>query len=173
VAEWRPTGRPAAGQWNVNSGATDRAAFVLPALVNFAVFRYVPIGLALHASLYDYSLLGGFGDFVFLKNFMRALTDDLFWQSLKVSVLFALMKVPLQVVWALLLAVFLAREARGMGAIRTIIFIPVVTSLVVISMLFSMMQPRPGTHSELPGDVRPAAYRLSAARRWRCRRSSL
>jgi multiple sugar transport system permease protein len=113
--------------------------FVLPALVNFAVFRYVPILLAAHASLHEYSLLGGLGRFLGLEHYARAFTDELFWGALKVSVFFAVMKVPLQVVLSIALAVFLARELRGMGAIRTIIFIPVVTSIVVVAMLWSMM----------------------------------
>jgi ABC-type sugar transport system permease subunit len=113
--------------------------FVLPALVNFALFRYVPIFLAAEASLYDYSLLGGFGDFVGLKNYARAFQDDLFLTSLRVSISFALMKVPLQIGAALLLALFVSREVPGMGIVRTIIFIPVVTSLVVAAMLWSMM----------------------------------
>jgi multiple sugar transport system permease protein len=113
--------------------------FVLPALINFAIFRYIPILLAAHASLYDYSLLGGFKDFVGLLNYQHALEDDLFITSIIVSVKFALMKVPLQVCLAILLAVFLSREARGMGAARTIIFIPVVTSLVVAALLWAMM----------------------------------
>lgn len=113
--------------------------FVLPALVNFAIFRYIPIFMAGQASLYDYSLLGGFGDFVGAKNYVRALQDDLFWSSMWVSVQYALMKVPAQVVMALLLALFVSRSVRGMGVIRTIIFFPVVTSLVVGAMLWSMM----------------------------------
>ena len=116
--------------------------FVLPALLNFAVFRYVPILLAAQASLYDYSLLGGFGAFTGLQSFARAATDDLFWTSLKVSVLFALMKVPLQVVLAILLAMFVSREVRGMGVTRTVIFIPVVTSLVVGALLWRMIYNR-------------------------------
>lgn len=113
--------------------------FVAPALINFAIFRYIPIFMAGEASLYDYSLLGGFGDFVGLKNYRRALEDDLFWSSMWVSFQYALMKVPLQVVLALLLAMFVSREVRGMSPIRTIIFFPVVTSLVVAAMLWSMM----------------------------------
>ncbi len=99
--------------------------FVLPALVNFAIFRYIPIVMAARASLYDYSLLGGFGDFVGLKNYLRAFDDDLFWTSLKVSVEFVLMKV--------------SRELRGMGFVRTVIFIPVVTSIVAAAVLWGMM----------------------------------
>jgi multiple sugar transport system permease protein len=113
--------------------------FVAPALINFAIFRYIPIFMAGEASLYDYSLLGGFGDFVGMKNYIRALEDDLFWSSMWVSFQYALMKVPLQVVLSLLLAMFVARELRGMSPIRTIIFFPVVTSLVVAAMLWSMM----------------------------------
>jgi multiple sugar transport system permease protein len=113
--------------------------FVLPALVNFAIFRYIPIFMAGQASLYDYSLLGGFGSFVGMKNYVRAIEDDLFWSSMWVSVQYALMKVPIQVVLSLLLAMFVSRELRGMSAARTIIFFPVVTSLVVAAMLWSMM----------------------------------
>lgn len=113
--------------------------FALPALINFLIFRYIPIVMAAQASLYDYSLLGGFGDFVGLKNYLRALDDDIFWTSLRVSLQFALMKVPLQVALAILLALFLSREVRGMGLIRTIVFIPVVTSLVVAAILWAMM----------------------------------
>ena len=113
--------------------------FVLPAIINFAVFRYIPIGLAAQASLYDYSLLGGFGDFVLFKNFQRAFEDELFWTSLIVSVQYALMKVPLQVICALALATFVSREVRGMGFVRTVIFIPVVTSIVAAAVLWGMM----------------------------------
>jgi ABC-type sugar transport system permease subunit len=113
--------------------------FVAPALVNFAIFRYIPIFMAGEASLYDYSLLGGFGDFVGLKNYWRAVEDDLFWTSMWVSFQYALMKVPAQVVLALLLALFVSRAVRGMGVIRTIVFFPVVTSLVVGAMLWAMM----------------------------------
>jgi multiple sugar transport system permease protein len=113
--------------------------FALPALINFLIFRYIPIFMAAEASLYDYSLLGGFTDFVGLKNYIRAFEDDLFWTSLLVSIEFALMKVPLQVALAILLALFLSREVRGMGLARTIVFIPVVTSLVVAAILWAMM----------------------------------
>jgi multiple sugar transport system permease protein len=116
--------------------------FVLPALINFAVFRYIPIFMAGYASLFDYSLLGGFGDFVGSKNYLRAVEDDLFWTSMWVSFQYALMKVPAQVILSLLLAMFVSRELRGMSVARTIIFFPVVTSLVVAAMLWQLMYNR-------------------------------
>jgi ABC-type sugar transport system permease subunit len=113
--------------------------FALPALINFAVFRYIPILSALWASLFDYSLIGGFKNFLGSGNYVRALQDSLFWQSIKVSILFAVVKVPVLTALAILLAIFVAREVRGMGVMRTIVFIPVVTSLVVAAMLWTMM----------------------------------
>lgn len=113
--------------------------FVLPALVNFAVFRYIPILSAFQVSLYDYSLLGSYKDFLGAGNYLRVFQDELFWQSMKVSVLFAIVKVPILVALSILLAVFVSREVRGMSVMRTVIFIPVVTSLVVAAMLWQMM----------------------------------
>jgi ABC-type sugar transport system permease subunit len=134
----RPAGRPTIFTLK-NKQYFIAFLFVLPALINFAIFRYIPIFMAGEASLYDYSLLGGFGAFVGLKNYVRAIEDELFWSSLWVSLQYALMKVPAQVVLALLLAMFVSRSVRGMGIMRTIIFIPVVTSLVVAAVLWAMM----------------------------------
>ncbi len=116
--------------------------FVLPALVNFAIFRYIPILNAFQISLYNYSLLGGYKDFLGTGQYVRAIQDPLFWQSLKVAVEFSVVKVPIQVILSILLAIFVSREVRGMGLMRTIIFIPVVTSLVVAALLWAMMYNR-------------------------------
>lgn len=116
------------------------AIFVLPALINFAVFRYFPMLWAFRASLWQYSLLGGFREFVGFDNYIRALTaDPRFWQSMQVTLLYVLGKVPITVALALGLAVFANQERRGMGAIRALIFVPVITSFVVVSIVWGMV----------------------------------
>src|SRR5581483_4788345 len=102
--------------------------FVLPALINFAVFRYYPMIWATWISFWQYSLLGGFKQFVGLDNYFKALGDPSFFNSLRVTVYFTLLKVPIQIVLALALAVFANQPRRGMGVMRAFIFIPVVTS---------------------------------------------
>jgi multiple sugar transport system permease protein len=116
--------------------------FVAPALLNFAVFRYIPILQSFYISFWDYSLLGGYKQFLGLGQYIQTFQDDLFWQSLKVALLFSIVKVPVQVFLSILLAIFVSREVRGMGLMRTIIFIPVVTSLVVAALLWAMMYNR-------------------------------
>ena len=114
--------------------------FVLPALINFAVFRYYPMLWAGWASLWNYSLLGGFKNFVGLGNYLRALTGDpILLQSMGVTLTFVLVKVPVQTALALALAVFANQNKPGMGMMRAIIFMPVVTSFIVVSIVWGMI----------------------------------
>jgi multiple sugar transport system permease protein len=113
--------------------------FILPAIINFTVFRYVPILEAARASLYQYSLLGGYRDFIGLDHYTRMVSDPVFWQSLKVTVLFVIYKVPIQIVLSLALAVLLQRETFGAGIVRSAILTPMVTSVIVVSIIWAMM----------------------------------
>jgi multiple sugar transport system permease protein len=113
--------------------------FILPALINFTIFRYIPIIAAGRASLYQYSLLGGFRDFTGLDNYVRMMSDPVFWQSLKVTALFVIYKVPIQIVLSLALALLLQRETRSAGVVRSAILTPMVTSIIVVSIIWAMM----------------------------------
>jgi multiple sugar transport system permease protein len=72
------------------------------------------------------------------------LNDATFWKSLEVTATFVILKVPIQVILSLLLAVFLQKEKWVTGLVRSAIFTPVVTSVIVVSILWSMMY-----HSQL------------------------
>src|SRR4051812_28362723 len=100
--------------------------FVLPALINFTVFRYIPILSSLRASLYQYSLLGGYKDFIGLDHYARMAVDPVFWDSLRVTSLFVIYKVPIQILLSLALAVLLQRETIGAGIVRSAILTPMV-----------------------------------------------
>ena len=113
--------------------------FILPALINFSIFRYLPIFAAARASLWQYSLLGGYRDFIGLQHYQFMMEDIYFWKSMKVTALFVLMKVPLQVLLSLMFAVLLQKETRSSAVVRSAIFTPVVTSVVVVSIIWAMM----------------------------------
>ncbi len=113
--------------------------FVLPALINFAIFRYIPIVESLRASLYQYSLLGGYGDFVGLAHYQRMVTDPTFWRSLQATVLFVLYKVPAQIILSLGLAILLSRQTIGTAIVRSAILTPMVTSMIIVSILWAQM----------------------------------
>ena len=113
--------------------------FILPAIINFIVFRYLPILAALQASLWQYSLLGGYRDFNGITHYVNMVSDPIFWKSMQVTIVFVILKVPIQVAISLVLAVFLAKENWLTGLVRGAVFVPVVTSVIVVSILWSMM----------------------------------
>lgn len=113
--------------------------FVLPALINFTLFRYLPIFAAARASVYNYSLLGGFRGFIGPNHYLRLIDDPVFWQSMWVTMQFVILKVPITIALALVLAVFLQRETFGTGVVRSAIMAPLVTSIIVVSIIWAMM----------------------------------
>jgi ABC-type sugar transport system permease subunit len=118
--------------------------FIVPAIINFTVFRYIPIAASVRASFYEYSLLRGLRDFIGLDHYTRMLSDETFWESLRVTSLFVIYKVPIQIVLSLALAVLLQRETIGAGVVRSAILTPMVTSVIVGSIIWAMMY-----HSQL------------------------
>ena len=115
------------------------ALLVLPAVVNFLIFRYIPIVWAARASTWQYSLLGGYRDWIGADHYLRALEDPILLKSLQVTFLYVIVKLPLEVALALALAIFTNRAIRGMGTIRTIVFTPVVMSMVVVSVVWALI----------------------------------
>jgi len=113
--------------------------FILPALINFTIFRYIPIFISTYASMFEYSLLGGYGDFIGLQHYQRMMTDPVFWRSLQATVLFVLYKVPLQVAFSLGLAILLVRQSLGTAIVRSAILTPMVTSIIIVSIIWAMM----------------------------------
>ena len=98
-------------------------AFLSPWLVGFAVFTLLPIGLSLYYSFCDFSLLQR-PVFRGLENYRDIVTDPVFWQSIKVISLFALMALPLGMLCSLGLALLLNAKVRGQTIYRAIIFLP-------------------------------------------------
>ena len=118
--------------------------FILPAIINFTVFRYLPIIAAARSSLWQYSLLGGYRDFIGLQHYSNMMEDPYFWKSMNVTAMFVIMKVPIQVLFSLMLAILLQKETRSSAIVRSAVFTPVVTSVVVVSIIWAMMY-----HSQL------------------------
>ena len=107
--------------------------FLSPALLGLILFRIIPITVALFGSLYSFKLIGKARHFVGLGNFERLFEDPLFWHSLINTVVFVLGVTSVQVCISLGLALLLTRNIRGVVFFRTLIFVPVVLSMVVAS----------------------------------------
>ena len=98
--------------------------YILPWLVGFAVLQLYPFLSSFVYSFADYSI-GSEASFIGLGNYQKLFTQDKeFWNSLKVTLLFAFYTVPGKLIMALAVAVFLNRDIKGINLIRTLYYIP-------------------------------------------------
>lgn len=112
--------------------------FVAPDALGLLVFIGLPMILALGISVFE---VDGFGSFRFvgLANYGKMLADPLFWSSLRVTLQFALMLVPLLYVTGLGLALLVQRTSRINTVLRAMFFAPQMVSLVVVALVFQLM----------------------------------
>ena len=119
--------------------ARGTLVFLAPWLVSFALFGIYPLLFSLLVSLTDYNPLSAHTQWLGLSNYGRALQDPLFWQSLKVTLIFVVGTIPFTTILALGLALLLNRPLRGRAALRASFFVPTVVSLVVVALVFKQV----------------------------------
>ncbi|MBN6051799.1 sugar ABC transporter permease [Nonomuraea sp. RK-328] len=109
--------------------------FVLPMLVLFLIFRIFPTLGAAGMSLTNWNI-GGEWSFVGADNYARLLDDVNFWTSLRVTLVYAAVYVPLTVVVALGTALLLNQVVFLRGLFRGMLFLPYVTSFVLAGIIW-------------------------------------
>ncbi len=129
--------------------------FLIPAFVGLLIFRLSPIIASLIDSFTTVSYAGGaHKSFAGISNYVFALTDPVFLNSLKNTLVFTLIVNPVQIIWAFVMALMVYRPGKGMGAFRTIFFIPFTISLAITSTIWGIMfNPNGGLVNSLMGLV--------------------
>ena len=109
--------------------------FVSPWLIGFALFTVGPMASSVYVSLTSWDLITP-PKFVGLANYTEALQDPRVGQALKVTLLYALISVPLQSALAFLVALLLNSDVPGMRVFRTVWYLPSLVSGVAQMVLF-------------------------------------
>ena len=112
--------------------------FIAPAFAVITLFRLVSMGISLYVSLHDWDVVAGPGRYVGAGNYVRALTDhgSVFWLALRNTVLYVVMTV-IGVLGTSLPLALLCRKARhGQTLFRILYFLPSITPMVVISLVW-------------------------------------
>lgn len=112
-------------------------AFMTPALLILTVFTIIPIIGSLILMFYDYSVLGQ-TRFIGFENFIEAFHDREFLISIKNSVVFVVI-VPVIQILSILLALLVNQKLPGINVFRTLFYIPVVTSMVAVSIMWGFI----------------------------------
>ena len=114
--------------------------FLLPGMLLMMVFLVYPMLSALNISLRDWNIMPGKpSPFIGLANYATAFGDPNFWLSLKNTFVYALITVAGQLLLGLLVAIMLDEIQKGKIILRTIYYLPVITSWVVVSLLFRFL----------------------------------
>lgn len=113
--------------------------FVLPSLLFLAVFVFFPLLATFLSSFFDFDLMLRDFDFIGIENYLEVVQDERFWNSMKNTVYFTAVVVPVQNMLSLLVAVAICRPGKGNVIFRTIYFLPVVCSMTIVALSLKMM----------------------------------
>ncbi|UCD23152.1 MAG: sugar ABC transporter permease [Gemmatimonadota bacterium] len=113
-------------------------SFLAPSIVHLTIFTVGPLAFAAWLSLHRWSLLDAARPFVGLANYVRLLGDGAFWNAIKNTAVFTL-HVPFAMALALAIALVIHRRIRGIVFLRAMLFLPTITSLVAIAMVWQWM----------------------------------
>lgn len=114
--------------------------FTGPAMFLLFAFLVVPILYTVRYSLFQYQIVRPDNiTFIGLKNYIKLFADKDFWLAFRNTVYFTVLVVPFQCVLALALAMLVSSKFRGVSIFRTMYFSPQLTSMVVISILWTVL----------------------------------
>ncbi|MFC5630330.1 MULTISPECIES: carbohydrate ABC transporter permease [Streptococcus] len=108
--------------------------FVILPVIGFLVFSLLPFLYSVYASLTDWNGLGRM-NFIGLENFQRLVRDPYFYQTMG-NTIFLMIGIPIGLLVSFALASALSRGIKGTTIFRTVYYIPVISSLAAISILW-------------------------------------
>ncbi|MCC6174303.1 MAG: sugar ABC transporter permease [Chloroflexi bacterium] len=120
-------------------------AFISPWIVGLLAFTAGPLLAAFYFSFTEYPILSA-PTWVGLRNYERIFTEDRsFLTSLANTAIYVIVRVPLHLTIAFVLALALSRSIRGIGVFRTAIYLPSMIPIVALSVIWRiLLDPRIG-----------------------------
>jgi len=116
------------------------ALFLLPGLALFVVFVILPMLYSFRISFYDWNIVRPeLSEWEGLQNYIQALQDPIFRRAVLNTLAYTLVTVPGQMILGLFVALLLNQNIRGKSLFRVLYYLPVITSWVIVSLLFEYM----------------------------------
>ncbi|MCX7028239.1 MAG: sugar ABC transporter permease [Spirochaetes bacterium] len=122
------------------SEQSEKRILLIPAIVVLALFTTLPYLMTFVLGLFRYDAGNPFNNkFIGLKNFLDAVQDDRFWNSLKVTAIFVGTAVPIEFLLGLGIALLLNSLPRGRGFFQSILLIPMVMPPIVVGLNWKLL----------------------------------
>jgi multiple sugar transport system permease protein len=115
-----------------------------PWILTFLIFWLFPLVYSFILSLTDYRLMSSGTEWIGLANYSKLFRDSDFLIALKNTFIFVVGTIPFTTAIALMLALLLNERFRGRTFFRAAYFMPSITSMVVIALIFSNLYSRGG-----------------------------
>lgn len=112
--------------------------YLMPTVVILVAFHVLPIFYSLAVSFYEWDLIGQ-PEYVGVGNYSRLFDDPMFYKSLWNTVYYAAVSVPLSILFSLIIAMLLNNPISAIGLYRTIYFIPVITSINAVAIVWNFI----------------------------------
>lgn len=115
----------------------ERECYVMlmPQIIGFCVFTIIPLLWAMSHAWTYYDMIST--RFIGWENFQILFKDTEYWEALGNTFLYAFMKIPVELITALMLAILLNRKLKFKGLFRGIYYLPHVISTALIALTFS------------------------------------
>lgn len=111
--------------------------FVSAPFVGFCLFSAFPIVFAFVASLSNWTGTNSiFGNFCGLNNYIELFTDSRFWKTMGTTIIY-MIGIPIGMILGLLIATAMNRKIPGVKVLRTMYYVPVISSLVAVAILWA------------------------------------
>ncbi|MDZ5078653.1 sugar ABC transporter permease [Nesterenkonia sp. HG001] len=108
--------------------------FILPAAIGLVVFYFWPLVRGIWLSFTSWDILTP-ARFVGLANYQEMIGDPVFWNAVRVTLIYVVINIGVQTVVALLLAVLMQRLSRSI-LLRSLVLTPFLVSNVVAALVF-------------------------------------
>ena len=119
------------------SNAFQSYIMLSPQIFGFLVFSIYPMIWAMRQSFFFFNTIPSQTRFIGLENFKILFQDVTYWKTFGNTLLFAAMKIPVELSIALLLAVLLNAKFKGRGFFRAMFYLPHVVSTAIVALIFS------------------------------------
>ncbi len=137
----------------LNKEGTAGIVFTLPFTIGFLLFMIVPMGLSLYYSFCKYDILSP-PVFTGLDNFVKMFQDETFFKAIGVTFYFALVSVPLRLIFALIVAMLLLKNSKMSGFYRAAYYLPsIIGGSVAVAILWKRMFATDGVLNRLLGVI--------------------
>ena len=114
-------------------------AFIAPSLLILTVFVFIPLAGAIGISLMNIDIYMKNISFAGIANYIKMFQDERVANATFHTFYFALLEVPLQMIVALLLLMFMLRNTKLHKLLRTVLYLPYVCSMTAVSIMWSML----------------------------------